>query len=321
MTNYGPSSAFVLVGGKNVSADIWNLDDSIEQKNTQSNGLGSSWQEFKSTGLAGVKLETTGGFYSDETTGLCAAIQALGATRQLFSYGVAGMSLGADCRLMDGVFAGQFKRIAQREDLTKANAIWTCSGKPYDGRIIYPIQTAVTADGNSQSSSVDRLDDSSLVPVAITSSSVANPTVITAPAHGLITGDVIYISGHTSVTPDINGERVVTVTGVDTFTIPVNVSDGGTGGSFKKLTQTNGVADIHVPALTLGGHTGLIVKLRHSDDDSSYSDLATFTTATTAGVAYRATITGQIKRYVAASWDFADAGSPSAQFFVAISNT
>jgi hypothetical protein len=33
------------------------------------------------------------------------------------------------------------------------------------------------------------------------------------------------------VTPDINGDNVVTVTAATTFTIPVNVSDGGVGGT------------------------------------------------------------------------------------------
>ena len=74
--------------------------------------------------------------------------------------------------------------------------------------------------------------------VAITSSSVANPTVITtASNHGLATGDWVVIRGHTSVAPSIDGNRQVTVTGVDTFTIPVNVTDGGTGGVVQSDTR------------------------------------------------------------------------------------
>lgn len=74
----------------------------------------------------------------------------------------------------------------------------------------------------------------------ITSSSVANPTVITSPlAHGLRTGDEITISGHTGSTPDINGVRTVIVTADNTFTIPLNVTVAGTGGSFEKLIQAD----------------------------------------------------------------------------------
>lgn len=72
-----------------------------------------------------------------------------------------------------------------------------------------------------------------LAPVStIATSSVANPTVITTTApHGLVTGDTVVIAGHTGSTPAVDGTRVVTVTGATTFTVPVNVSSGGTGGT------------------------------------------------------------------------------------------
>lgn len=80
--------------------------------------------------------------------------------------------------------------------------------------------------------------------VTISSSSVANPTVITtATNHGLTTGDTVTISGHISVTPDINGEHVVTVTADTTFTIAVNVTDGGTGGTVQQLAGRAAVDD------------------------------------------------------------------------------
>lgn len=68
--------------------------------------------------------------------------------------------------------------------------------------------------------------------VAITTSSIANPTVITtSTAHGLTSGDTVTIAGHSGSTPTINGSRVVTVLTSTTFTIPVNVSADGTGGT------------------------------------------------------------------------------------------
>jgi len=77
-------------------------------------------------------------------------------------------------------------------------------------------------------------------PVGIVSSSVANPTVITTgAAHGLTSGDKAYITGHTSVTPAIDGTHVVTVLTDTTFTIPVNVTDGGVGGTVSKVFTTN----------------------------------------------------------------------------------
>lgn len=68
--------------------------------------------------------------------------------------------------------------------------------------------------------------------VAVASSSVANPTVITTSApHLLNTGDTTTIAGHTGSTPTVNGLRTVTVLTPTTFTIPVNVTVGGTGGT------------------------------------------------------------------------------------------
>lgn len=68
----------------------------------------------------------------------------------------------------------------------------------------------------------------------VTSSSVANPSVIThaVSAVTLASGNTVYISGHTGSTPDINGAHVITVTSSTTFTIPVNVTVAGTGGNF-----------------------------------------------------------------------------------------
>lgn len=64
----------------------------------------------------------------------------------------------------------------------------------------------------------------------ITAISAANPTVITAAGHGLETGDEVTIAGSNS-TPSINGQRIVTVTGPNTFTIPVNVTGAGSAGT------------------------------------------------------------------------------------------
>lgn len=67
----------------------------------------------------------------------------------------------------------------------------------------------------------------------ITTSSIADPTVITtSAAHGFSVGSVITIAGHTGSVPDINGVHTVTsVPSVTTFTVPVSVTTGGTAGT------------------------------------------------------------------------------------------
>jgi len=66
---------------------------------------------------------------------------------------------------------------------------------------------------------------------AIASSSVANPSVITTSVdHDFLTAQTVTISGHTGSTPDINGAHVITKINATSFSIPVNVTVGGTGG-------------------------------------------------------------------------------------------
>ncbi len=68
--------------------------------------------------------------------------------------------------------------------------------------------------------------------VTITSSSVANPSnILCAAVHTMSTGDTVIIAGHSGSTPDINGSHTVTVVDTLNFTIPVNVTVGGTGGT------------------------------------------------------------------------------------------
>lgn len=69
--------------------------------------------------------------------------------------------------------------------------------------------------------------------IPIVSTSVANPTVVTTSfAHNLKTGQTVYVFYHTGSSPTILSATpyVATVTGATTFTIPVNVATGGTGG-------------------------------------------------------------------------------------------
>ncbi len=67
----------------------------------------------------------------------------------------------------------------------------------------------------------------------ITSSSVADPTLITTSApHAFVVGSVILIAGHTGSTPSLNGAWTVTaIPTASTFNIPVSVTVGGTGGT------------------------------------------------------------------------------------------
>ena len=73
-----------------------------------------------------------------------------------------------------------------------------------------------------------------VTPVAISSSTNATPTVITATAHGLVTGDRVLIQGHATNT-NANGIFKVTKITADTFSLQdeftgANIAGNGVGG-------------------------------------------------------------------------------------------
>ena len=72
--------------------------------------------------------------------------------------------------------------------------------------------------------------------VAVTSvaTGTGNSLVTCSGPHGCKSGDIGTLAGVTgSVAPStVNGEQVITVTGPDTFTIPLTVTHAGTGGTF-----------------------------------------------------------------------------------------
>ena len=80
-------------------------------------------------------------------------------------------------------------------------------------------------------------------PIAIQSNTAASPTVVTAAAHGLATGDSIVIATNNGSNATIVGTHTVTVVTANTFTIPINcTSSGGTTTTFSvtALTRTIG---------------------------------------------------------------------------------
>ena len=84
-------------------------------------------------------------------------------------------------------------------------------------------------------------------------------------------------------------------------------------------TLVGGAGYLGVTALTLGGYTNLVVKVRHSDDNSTFADLLTFTAATgIVGERKAVSAATTVQQYLAISWAWTGAGSgQSATFTVA----
>jgi hypothetical protein len=227
VTNYGTASAFLLVGGRDISGDSFTLLDRIEQVTQESHGLGDSWAEQLNPGISRVILEAGGGFYDDRLLGINEAFVGQGATQQEVAYGTSGRGIGAEMALPFGAFAAVFKRGPSRDGLTMASADYRVTGQYLRGRTVHALNSETASTGDTKGTPVDQALSPRLTSLAITSSSVANPTTITTVLpHGLVNGQVILITGHTGSTPSINGGNgfVVTVTGANTFTIPVNAT-------------------------------------------------------------------------------------------------
>lgn len=72
-------------------------------------------------------------------------------------------------------------------------------------------------------------------------------------------------------------------------------------------SSNGGVGYLQVSAFS--GLTQIVVKIQDSADNSTWADLITFTTVTTASIALRATVSGSVDRYVRAIWDVTGTGS------------
>jgi hypothetical protein len=76
-----------------------------------------------------------------------------------------------------------------------------------------------------------RVDPAASDGAVIASSSVGSPTVLTTVTpHGFSTGDDAAIDRHAGSTPDLNGSHLVTVIDATHFSVPVDVTRGGSGG-------------------------------------------------------------------------------------------
>lgn len=79
---------------------------------------------------------------------------------------------------------------------------------------------------------LDYLKSRAHTTATVATSSVANPTVITTTAaHRFTNGQSVILSGHTGSTPTVDGTYVLSAVTTTTFTVPINVTVAGTGGT------------------------------------------------------------------------------------------
>ncbi len=320
MSQYGSNNITpILIDGYNVQGVITDISpDEIEAMLELNHALGDAWQKSYPTGLSKFGLGMKG-FYDDTTGATLDAFVASNQANRVALYGLDGGLVGGRFRGFAGPLQTKVARLPSLGALTKLDVAFAGSGASEDGVILHPHGTETGATGDTTATSVDSntvngAASSTLIP--ITSNSKANPTIVTTTVpHGLTTNQVVLIAGVSGSSPTINGEQVVTVISPTTFSVPIDTSgagSGGTGGTARALSTVNGgAAYLEIEALTLGGYTNLAVLVKHSSDNASFTTLGTFTVVTAAKRAQRLSIAAgtTVKRYLAMSWSYGGSGS------------
>ena len=315
---YGAPSGFLLVDGYNMMAEhgVESFEHGHEAKQVRSDGIGDAFHAVTPTGKSVITLTQQGGWF--DTAALrshAALVSSVPGSPQdavrIACCGFAGQTIGVPAIGYEGTFSRSYKPLVEQDTLTKANVEYAISGQADYGVVLQPLAVQ-TADWDTESTPVDRTTEEAQRVVPITSSSVANPSVITTPVpHGLANGQLVLIAGHSGSTPSINASHVATVVTPTTFTIPVNVTVGGTGGTVVMANSVDGgVAYQQVTAFS--GFSGYIGTVRDSPDDITYADLVAFADVTSAPAAERVTVAGTCDRYLAHDGNVTGTGSLTA---------
>jgi hypothetical protein len=304
------SAAFsvLLVDGYNLlSAKVTGVTHKITALFEKSTGLGDLWQAQLPTGLQQATLTQTGAFFEDAVNGMHLALNASQLLLRNLVFAMAGNVAGGRFTGFAGTYGMSYDVQATVGALTKANVSYQISGECDRGLIVQPWIQQV---GTWTSPSVDNAADTTLPTIAITSNSLANPSVVFAPNHGLVSGDVALVAGVTGSTPTINGQQVVTFVDANHVSVPVNVTIAGTGGTLQRLNSDNGGwGFLHLSELT--GPSNIAVVINHSSDNASWSALVTFAGMTTAPGAQRVQVAPGtlVKRYLQVVGTFTGAGT------------
>jgi len=294
----------------------------------QTNPMGSTGEGHTPVGMTKGMIAVGGGYFDEAVDLLHAGIADSGlsdtvaATPRVLCVFSEGHTMGHRFTGYAGAYSQKYEVLDSNGTLTKANVSYQVIGRVDEGVIVQAL-AAKTVTWDTKATPVDAADDPTARRVPITSSSVANPSVITTDdPHGLVTGDVVAIFDHASVTPDINDTAAAqawtaighTVTVIDTtsFSITVNVSDGGTGGYLVRVSWAGGGYG-YQQVTARSGITANVGKIVHSVDAVTWADLVTFAdTGSGANVAERAataTPTTTVRRYLAHDGTLTTAGS------------
>jgi hypothetical protein len=316
MSKYGSAQfAFLLNDGYDLTASLSeSASISKESITQQTNPFGATSEEHTPVNLTKGMLTIGDGFFDAATDALHHVFGVVLGVSRIVCATIEGNIIGRHFHGFEGTYSQKFEVKDFRDGLTKAQVTYLVSGDADEGVIVQHLAT-FTADWDTKTGGagapdapVDYTTDVLNRSHPITSNSIANPTVVTcAKPHNLTTGDIVLIADVITSSPTINGSRTVTVIDTLTFSVPVNVTVGGTGGTFVKVNSIGGGVG-YLQCTAFSGFSGVVPKIMHSPDDSTYATLITFATLAAIGKE-RKTVTGTIDRYLSFNGDVTGSGS------------
>ena len=138
MAKYGSSSfSIFLADGYNLLAGkVKNVTQKIEAPQEPTHGLGDSWEASTPTGLRRAVLTQDGAFFDDTANGVHLAFRASQMVSRILCVAWAGNVIGRLFRGIQGTYANAYEVLGTVGQLTKANVIYTISGKVEEGVIL-----------------------------------------------------------------------------------------------------------------------------------------------------------------------------------------
>lgn len=331
MAKFSSTSVAILVDGYDLTAALTEtITRSNESITEQSNPFGATGEGHTPVGMTKGMIVVGGGYFDEAVDLLHAGIADSGlsdtvaATPRVLTVFNEGHVIGNHFTGYEGAYSQKYEVLDSNGKLTKANVTYQITGLVDEGVIVQAL-AAQTIDWDTKSTPVDAADDPLARRVPIVSSSIESGSasiITTDDPHGFVTGDVVAIFGHASVVPDINDTvsaeawtaigHTITVIDATSFSIPVDVTDAGTGGYCVRVSWAGGGYG-YMQLTARSGLTGNIGKIVHSVDASTWADLVTFadTGSSAHGKERKATSTSttQVRRYLAWVGDVTGSGS------------
>ncbi len=325
---YASPSTAIYVDGYDLTPGLTESMSRKKESITQPTApFGTASEVHSPVGMTRGVVSVGGGIFDEAVDPLHAAKIADGGVgvSRIVCFCDQGQTKGKHFTGYEGAYSQTSEVLDANNALTKANVTYQVSGQVDEG-VILQEKAAKTEDWTTETTdAVDEADNPGNRQIPITSASEANPTVITtADDHHLVSGDVVAIFGMAGgIDPDINDNpaaaeawkligHTITVTGATTFTIPVNVTNDGTGGYCVRVSRAGGGVG-YLQVLAGSGFTNFVGTVRHSVDNSVWADLVVFTDTEAVFNAKErkatAAVTTVVRRYLAFKGDVTGVGT------------